>query len=230
MQENSYVSLFEQIDQPLFEIHELPFEEEAAHVTHQLGWFAMQLARVYRIPRYDTISRENDAEHSFMVALTAMELAASYHSELDVGLVCQFAIVHELIEKRTKDVPTFTLDDAALAAKEAREHDALEATCAELPPYIAHMLRRYEAQVEPEARFVRLEDKMTPLISNLEGPGRKVMEEDYDIFTPEELDTNESRFSSKLRERFPDCELQFLHQVRDALAAKFSRQFAYGEA
>ena len=225
-QESIGISLFELIDQPMFELHDMPFEDEAAEVTMNLGSFAIEMARVYRVPRYDEHSRENDAEHSFMVALTAMELAASYHSGLDVGLVGQFALVHELIEKRTKDVATFTLNDDELTAKEAREHNALEATCAELPPYIAHLLRRYEAQLEPEARFVRLEDKMTPLISNLVGPGRKVMEEDFDITTPEQLDTSEKRFSSKLRERFPDAELDFIHKVRDVLAARFSEQMA----
>jgi len=80
--------------------------------------------------------------------------------------------------------------------------------------------------MEPESRFVRLVDKALPLISNIAGPGKKVMAEDYGIYTQEQLDANEDRFSKKLRERFPDENLDFLHQVRDVLALKFSDQMA----
>jgi len=99
-------TLFELIDEPWHENQELPFAEEAAQIVYDLGSMAMRFARVERVPRYDEHSRENDAEHSFMLALVAPELAATYYSELDVGLVAQFSTVHDLIELETADVAT----------------------------------------------------------------------------------------------------------------------------
>lgn len=220
-------ALFEALDRNTA-LSESSFEDEAAEVVYGLGVLAMRFARVERVPRYDESSRENDAEHSFMLSLVATELAATYYSDLDVGLVTQYAIVHDLIELQTADVATFILDDAALEAKELAEHSALDTLCATLPAYTRHLLLRYESQLEPEARFVRLVDKILPLISNIAGPGRKVMEEDYEIFTAEQLDENEDRFSARLRERFPDSELRFVHDIRDVVAAVFSQQFNYG--
>ncbi len=215
---------FELIDEPLFATEELPFAEEAAQVAYNLGSMAMRFARIERVPRYDEYSRENDAEHSFMLGLVATELAATYYSSLDVGLVAQFSTVHDLPELKTGDVATFTLDDAALAAKEYAEKSQLDSLCNELPPYTRHLLMRYETQTEPEARFVRFVDKILPVIVDIIGPGKKVMVEDYDITTPEQLNSNEDRLSSKLLERFPDEELGFIHQVRDILAQTFSSQ------
>lgn len=218
---------------PLFDLvdsydktYELPFHEEAAQVAYDLGAIAMRFARIERVPRYDEASRENDAEHSFMLSLVASELAATYYSELDPGLVAQFATVHDLIELETDDVATFTLDDEALAAKEAAELSALDKVASGLPSYTRELLMRYECQVEPEARFVRLVDKILPVIVNLAGPGKKVMIEDYDIITPEQLDANEDRLSASLRQRFPDSRLTFIHLVRDVLATQFSTVFA----
>jgi 5'-deoxynucleotidase YfbR-like HD superfamily hydrolase len=208
------------------ELHELRFEEEAAQTAYHLGVLAMRFARVERVPRYDEHSRENDAEHSFMLSLVATELAATYYSELDVGLVAQYSTVHDLIELETGDVATFALDDTALAAKESAEHTKIETICGKLPPYTRRLLVRYELQLDPEARFVRLVDKSLPLISDIAGPGRKVMEEDYGIYTAEQLDANEDRFSARLRERFPEKELEFIHAVRDLLAERFSAEFA----
>ena len=165
----------------------LPFHEEAARVAFQLGYLSMAFARVERVPRYDETSRENDAEHSFMLSLVASELAGSYFANLDPGLVAQFANVHDLVELETDDVATFTIDDETLAVKAAAEYSALDRVAEILPTYTRQLFLRYEEQVEPEARFVRLVDKILPVIVDIAGPGRKVMEEDYSVTTIDQL-------------------------------------------
>lgn len=200
--------------------------ERVAQVAFSLGEAAMRFARIERVPRYDEQSRENDAEHSFMLALVATELAATYCPELDSGLVAQFCNVHDLVEIETGDVATYLLDDSGLETKAANEHAALYKVAASLPTYTRELLLRYEQQLEPEARFVRLVDKILPVIVDIVGPGRKVLEEDYGITNRADLDANELRLSNKLRERFPDEKFHFLHEVRDVLANQFSEVFS----
>lgn len=199
--------------------------EHAAVTVLSLGKIAMRFARVERVPRYDEHSRENDAEHSFMLSLVASEIAHEYFPTLDHGLVAQFSNVHDLVELETNDVATFTLDDAALAAKESAEHRALGAVLRQLPHFTRELLQRYELQREPEARFVRLVDKILPYIADIAGPGKKIMVEDYGITQIEQLEANELRLSNQFRQRFPDEDLEFIHRVRAILATQFSRLF-----
>lgn len=204
----------------------LPFHEEAAKVALHLGYMSMAFARVERVPRYDETSRENDAEHSFMLSLVASELAGSYFSNLDPGLVAQFATVHDLVELETEDVATFTIDDATLAAKTAAEHSALDRVAQSLPAYTRQLFLRYEEQVEPEARFVRLVDKILPVIVDIAGPGRKVMEEDYSVTTVNQLTDTHDTLRQRFADMFPEKELDFLHNVRNLLCQHFEHQFA----
>lgn len=220
-----YLTLFDINEFENNELARAAKAEQASDTILTLGKVAMQFARVERVPRYDSESRENDAEHSYMLALVATEIAKQHFPNLDAGLVSQFSIVHDLIELETDDVATFTLDEASLAEKEAMEMAALDRLADKLPPHTRELFLRYEAQLEPEARFVRLLDKQLPLVSNIYGPGRKVMVEDYGIETVEQLDVSEQRFSDRLKLRFPEKELSFLHTVREILAMQFSVVF-----
>lgn len=204
--------------------------EAIAQTTLTLGALAMQFARVERVPRYDEQSRENDAEHSYMLALVAPEIARAHFPFLDEGLVAQYAIVHDLVELKTADVATFTLNEQQLAAKAAAEHAALSSLLGELPPYTADLLARYEAQTDREAVFVRLMDKLLPVVVDIVGPGRKVMAEDYDIATAEALSANERKLRTRLRTQFSDPLWDELHTARDLLADTFQEIFEQAAA
>ena len=128
----------------------------------KLGDVTTRFANIHRATLYPNGRPENDVEHSFHLAISATEIAASYHPELDVGLVSQFSIVHDLVEIYAGDVPSYKLNDDELARKEEAERIALEKLLKELPSYTAKILSRYEAQKEPEARFVRFIDKLLP--------------------------------------------------------------------
>lgn len=196
-----------------------------ADIALRLGQTAMRFAGVERVPRYDETSRENDAEHSFMLSLVATEIAAQYYAELDTGLVSQFGSVHDLIELETGDVATFELTDSELADKATDEHGALERVCARLPPHTASLLRRYEAQKEPEARLVRMVDKMLPVVVDIIGPGRKVMAEDYGVHTVDQLNAAESKLRQRFAHMFPEPQADQLRTARALLADKFAEQF-----
>ena len=152
-----------------------------------LGDVTVRLSEIERAPRYIDGDRETDVEHSFHLALSATELAASYYPELDVGLVSQFSLVHDLPEIYAGDVWTFNISDENLIKKIAAEKEALERLVKELPPYAAHLLTRYEEQLEPEARFVRFVDKLLPSVINVIASETSTFKEDHGINTLEEL-------------------------------------------
>lgn len=182
--------------------------ERLARTSIELGRAAMQFARIERVPRYHDSRRESDVEHSFMLALTAPELAQALELDLDIGLISQFSIVHDLIELKTDDVATLTLTEDQLLQKELVEKAALEGLLAELPPHTAHLLERYEHQAEPEARFVRFVDKLLPLVVDILGDGKRVFQEDYALTSTAELhdahQTVHARFDQKFGSEYPE--------------------------
>lgn len=228
------VNVYEQLNESLFELNSKEFlaeylhkqMERAAQQVIDLGAVAMQFSEIKRVPRYTCSSRENDAEHSFMLSLISADLAGSYFPDLSPGLAAQFSNVHDLVELETGDVATFMLNDSELAAKEATELSAVNRVAARLPLYSRDLFIRYEQQKEPEARFVRLVDKILPNLVNILGSGIKVMNEDYGVTSLEVLDQNENRVDVNLRQRFPETELDFIHGIRVKVAENFSRQFS----
>jgi putative hydrolase of HD superfamily len=124
----------------------------------------------YQVKRHSPIRAEggryeNDAEHSWSVALVAASLAPHIDPKLDVGKICQFAIVHDLVEVHAGDTSNFA--DAALkSTKDEREKVAqlrLEKEMAALP-WVPATINEYEAQTTPEAQFVKSVDKLLPLM------------------------------------------------------------------
>ena len=171
----------------------------------------MYFSRIERVPRYADGKRETDTEHSFMLALVAPELAVALGRDLDIGLVAQFANIHDLIELKTKDVATFLFDEAQQSQKESDEHAALPELLRELPPHTAYLLGRYESQVDPEARFVRYVDKLLPIVVDIIGAGERVMHEDFNVTTPEMLKECHMKLQERLirmfGEEFPEITL-----------------------
>lgn len=186
---------------------QLQESDTVAYTAAVLGKFAMQFSRVERSPRYHDSRRESDVEHSFMLALVAPELAALLELPLDRGLISQFSVAHDLIEVKTKDIRTLLLNEDQLHRKEELEKEALAQLLRELPPHTAHILARYEAQKEPEARFVRVVDKLLPIIVDILGEGMRVLRDDYDISSTEALhDAHEAvneRLDKQYGEEFP---------------------------
>lgn len=184
----------------------------------QIGKLTVDFAHVQRQPHYASGRPENDVEHSFHLALSAVEMAAQYHPELDVGLVAQFSLVHDLPELYVGDIPTFDITDEAMADKVAAEKVSTIQLLKELPPHLAQLLERYEKQIEPEARFVRFIDKLLPAIIHTVMPevSRQVFKDAYDITSIEGIKKGEAERIARLKTMFP--EFEFVHIVRDLVA------------
>lgn len=138
----------------------------------RLGELAMQYATVHRVTFLsDGVTPESDTDHTVMVGLIACAVANSFDSTLDVGLVAQFALVHDLVEAYAGDTDTFGgLSEHARLEKEAREEAALKRIETEFDdtlPWVAETIRAYESLTTPEARFVKTLDKIMPKITRL---------------------------------------------------------------
>lgn len=195
-----------------------------------LGALAINFAHIERVPRYNPEQRENDAEHSFMLAFIAPELASKLRPELDENLIQNYAIYHDLIELVTDDVATFNITDAALAKKNGREHHTLPQLMSMLPVRAREMVSRYEQQADPESRWVRAVDKLLPAIVDIIGPGAQVMREDYGVTTLKDLQEagrrKHARFQNNFGEEFPAL-VSLHHEVCRLFEYTFSQEIEH---
>lgn len=153
-------------------------------VVHELILPFYAIERATPLPKH--IGRqENDAEHSWGLALLACALAPQIDAKLDIGKISQFAVVHDLLEVYAGDTSNFG-PDSEKATKEAREHEAfvkLKTDFKELP-WIIETVAVYESQESPEAKFVRSLDKTLSLLQEYESEGQilqnfKITEEKF---------------------------------------------------
>lgn len=113
----------------------------------------------------DGVTPESDTDYTFMLALIASSLVDTfYKGKLDIGLVSQYAVIHDLVEAYAKDTDTFINNSKeAKAKKHEREMEALKRIGEEFNtefPYAYKMIEEYEKQETKEARFVNLVDKI----------------------------------------------------------------------
>lgn len=186
-----------------------------------LGNLTTKFAEVRRAPRYPSGMRESDVEHSFHLALSAVELAREFYPKLDIGLVAQFSLVHDMPEVYAGDVWTFKISPEDRAKKEAAEQLATKKLLKQLPPHTAHLLERYEEQQEPEARFVRFVDKLMPVVINALAGDANTFIEDYKLSSINDLIESREHHKEELKERFP--EFDAIHILNSLLLDTASR-------
>lgn len=179
----------------------------------RLAEIGIKFSEIQRYPVYADGHHENDAEHSYLLGLTATELAANYYPQLDTGLVAQFSLVHDLPEVHTGDVWTVNISDADRKKKEAAEIKATRRLLRELPPHIAKILKRYEDQQEPEARFVRFVDKLLPDVVRLVVRETSELIRDHGILSLDDYQAICEAHAKKLHVMFP--EFEFIHLLKD---------------
>jgi putative hydrolase of HD superfamily len=145
---------------------------DLADAVTDLGRLALKFGMIDRTAVYhaDGVTPESDTDHTVMLGWVACSLAARFFPTLDVGLVAQMALVHDAPEVYAGDTPTLRIDPAGRAVKAAREAAAarrLHAEFGETLPWLPALLKAYEAQQLPEARFVRGVDKVLPKIVHM---------------------------------------------------------------
>ena len=115
---------------------------------------------------------ENDAEHSWHLAMMVMVLSeyanTSSHAPLDVGKTLQLVLLHDIVEIDAGDV--FSYADFDPAEKHRKECEAADRLFELLPDGQAKHFRglwdEYEAQSCIEAKFARTIDRLQPFLQN----------------------------------------------------------------
>jgi 5'-deoxynucleotidase YfbR-like HD superfamily hydrolase len=121
---------------------------------------------------------ENDAEHSWSLAMLACSLAPEVDPTLDIGKISQFAIVHDLVEVYADDTSVFASAEELLS-KSKREEAALQRIEREFThfPWIAQTITAYEHKDTPEALFVYAVDKYIAIAYDHIDEGRLLREQ-----------------------------------------------------
>lgn len=141
--------------------------------------FLLEIDKLKRVLRQtwhlDQSRKENDAEHSWHVAVMAV-LLAEYAAEpgLDLAHVVKMILLHDLVEIDAGD--TFAYDDVAARDKPEREQAAADRLFGLLPADQAAEFRQlweeFEARRTPEARYAAGLDRLQPLLHNYHTQGR----------------------------------------------------------
>lgn len=121
----------------------------------------------------DGSRRENDAEHSWHLAVMALILREYANEPIDLLRVVKMLLIHDLVEIDAGD--TFAYDDAAHEDKEEREKAAADRIFGLLPPdqelEFRQLWEEFERRETPEARFAAALDRLHPLLQNFHSGG-----------------------------------------------------------
>lgn len=135
--------------------------------------FIVEIDKLKSIYRQTTLidesRRENDAEHSWHLAILTMLLSEYANKEdIDVLRVMKMVIIHDIVEIDAGD--TFAYDSEGYKDKDEREKAAANRIFGLLPhdqgEEILSLWNEFEERQTPEARFAAALDRVQPLIHN----------------------------------------------------------------
>jgi putative hydrolase of HD superfamily len=140
--------------------------------------FVIEIDRLKRVLRrsylLDQSRRENDAEHSWHLAVMTILLQEYAVTPVDLLRALKMVLVHDIVEIDAGDAALY--DEAGNADKAERELAAADRLFSLLPPDQAEEIRdlweEFEARTTPEARFARALDRVQPLLHNYHTGGR----------------------------------------------------------
>ena len=140
--------------------------------------FIMELDKIKQITRQTYLSdasrKENDAEHSWHLAVMAFVLADHANERIDVLKTIKMALLHDVVEIDAGD--TYAYDTAGNETKRERELAAADRIFGLLPDAQRDEYRglwdEFEAMETAEARFANMLDKVQPLLLNDASGGR----------------------------------------------------------
>ncbi len=117
---------------------------------------------------------ENDAEHSYQLAMISWYVVSTYKLPLNVDKVIKYALMHDLVEVYAGDTDAFDKDPEQHASKAEREHLALEKLKLEFTefPEMTDLITVYENREDHESKFVYALDKVVAPINIYFDSGR----------------------------------------------------------
>jgi putative hydrolases of HD superfamily len=139
--------------------------------------FLIEIDQLKTVLRRNTLlaadRRENDAEHSWHLAMMVLLLSEYADEPVDAARTLGMVLIHDLVEVYAGD--SFVYDPAELVGQADRERVAADRLFALLPADQATGLRglwdEFEGRLTPEARFANALDRLQPLMLNYHGRG-----------------------------------------------------------
>ena len=155
------------------------------HEVMRMDRLQQQIAFLVEIDKLKTIirqsfltdgsRRENDAEHSWHLAIMALIL--SEHSNcpnLDILKVVKMLIIHDLVEIDAGD--TFAYDEKGYEDKELREREAAKRIFGMLPTDQGNeyydLWLEFEKRESTESKFANVIDRLQPILQNYYSKGK----------------------------------------------------------
>ena len=137
-----------------------------------------QLEFVYELDKLKSINRqtyiadgskhENDAEHSWHLALMCMLLSEYSNQKIDVLKTMSMVLIHDAVEVDAGD--TYAYDETGNLSKREREVKAAERIFNILPEEQGKKVRalwdEFEEKETPESKFANALDRLQPIILN----------------------------------------------------------------
>lgn len=127
--------------------------------------------------------KENDAEHSFSLALFTAILAEYSNEPIDVFKTMKMVLVHDIVEIDAGD--TYCYDEDGAKTKADREKHAAERLFGLLPEEQEKEFRglweEFEERKTPEAKFAAVMDRIQPLLLNISRNGISWKEHDIHL-------------------------------------------------
>lgn len=139
--------------------------------------FSLEIDKVKNIFRQTHLSshgrNENDAEHSWHMAIMAYLLREYANEEVDIAKVMLMCLIHDLVEIDAGD--TYAYDEEALQTQKSREEAAKQRIFSLLPEEqgaeLTALFDEFEAYETPESKFAHAMDNLQPLILNHSNDG-----------------------------------------------------------
>lgn len=134
--------------------------------------FILEVDKVKNIFRQTYLAdgnrKENDAEHSWHLALMAFLLKEYANEEVDVAKVVLMVLIHDLVEIDAGD--TYAYDKEGLQTKREREVKAAKRIFGLLPQdqgsRLYDLWEEFEAYESAEAKYAHMLDNFQPLMLN----------------------------------------------------------------
>lgn len=140
-------------------------------IDRQLA-FALEIDKAKNVFRQTRLSgngrNENDAEHSWHMAVMAYLLKEYANEKIDIAKVMLMCLIHDIVEIDAGD--TYAYDTESLKTQKSREDAAKERIFSILPDgqkaeFIA-LFDEFEAYETAESKFAHAMDNIQPLILN----------------------------------------------------------------
>ncbi len=149
--------------------------------------FILEADKEKRITRQnyntDCVTKEDDAEHAWHLAVMAVLLAEYSNEPIDLLKVLKMLLLHDIVEIDAGD--TYAYDEQGRQTQAEREAAAADRIYGLLPEdqrdELKGLFDEFNEQKTPEARFARTMDNFQPMMLNDATDGKSWVEHDVHI-------------------------------------------------